>query len=128
MATSAVTHRIPGLVVGSSDVTTSQYYFVKLASTAGQVKVVTASTDSAIGVLYNKPKANGAAEVAAGGTVKVKSGGTITAGAKVGWNSTGLAEAKTTDADLYVGVALTAADSNDVFPIAWVGLSSLSTA
>ena len=83
---------LPGLTVGG-DLSGKQYMFVKLASTAGEIVAIAATTDTAIGVLLDAPDADGEAAMVAGlGVVPVIAGtSTITAGEKVGWNTTGQA-------------------------------------
>lgn len=88
MATYGVYHTIPGLVA-TGDLSSYQYYLVKLASTAGACKVSAATTDYTIGVLQNDPGDGEAAEVAAIGIVKAKAGAATTAGVFQMANSTG---------------------------------------
>lgn len=97
---------IPALIVGG-DVSSSQYHFVKAASTADTVIAVAASTDVVLGVLQDAPDASGEAAMVAGLGVTVIVAGTslISFGNKLGPNSTG--EAQTGVANL-VGIALEA--------------------
>lgn len=118
MASDHVTFTLGNLTVGS-DTTTSRYLLVKVASTAGQVKVSDAVTDKCLGVLYNEPKSGQAAEIAAGGVVKIKAGGSVTFGAYVGPHTNGTIVAKTTDGNKAVGLALQAADSGDIIDVLW---------
>lgn len=113
---------LPGLTVGG-DLSSSQYHFVKAASTAGEIIAVAASTDVALGVLLDAPDADGeAATVVGQGVVPVVAGtSTITYGERVGYNSTG--EAVDGNA-LLIGVALEAAGaSGDEIKVLISGLS-----
>ncbi len=66
-----------------ADLSTKQYYGVKLNST-GQAILCTAAGENVYGVLQNKPAAAGrAAEVAVGGTCRAIAGGVIQPGATV---------------------------------------------
>ena len=104
------------------------YTFVKLVITSGiqYVTPVTATTDAAIGVIYNCPDASGTADVVAinqAGSYKVTAGGSISAGAFVTYNSSGqiVAATQTTAGSQptvrVVGIATTAAVSGQVIPI-----------
>lgn len=83
---------LPGLTVGG-DISAKQYHFVKLASTAGEIVAIAATTDSAVGILQDAPDADGEAAMVAGLGVSVVIAGTstITAGADLGWDTTGRA-------------------------------------
>jgi len=83
---------IPGLVVVGT-LASKQFHFVKMASTAGTVVALTASTNLVIGILQDKPSAAGeAATVAAVGVSLVVAGTSlITKGALLTPNSTGQA-------------------------------------
>ncbi len=118
MAYDHVTLRIPGLKAGA-DLSGNQFYAVKPASTAGEVVAVGAVDDDCIGILYNAPEDGEAAEVAAGGILKGKAGGSIAAGKPLGFNTTGKLVQSTTDQRQLVGYAVEAADADDVFPFVW---------
>lgn len=109
---------IPGFVA-TGDLSSSQYKLVKLASTAGAVKVCSAATDVSIGVLYNEPASGEAALVAHGGVVKMLSEASVTAGAYVAPSTTGRAKVTTTGNDDVVGIALTAGDAGDIISVLW---------
>ena len=83
---------LPALTVGG-DLSSYQYHFVKLASTAGEIVNLAATTDTVIGILQDAPDASGeAAMVAAIGVSLVVAGtSTITAGASLTPDSTGRA-------------------------------------
>lgn len=78
---------LPGLLAGA-DLSSAQFHWVKLASTAGEVVACNATTDHAIGILQNDPTDGQAAEVRVLGVSKLVGGGSISAGNDVGWNST----------------------------------------
>lgn len=108
-------------LVATGDLSSNQFYLVKAASTAGAVKVVAASTDVPIGVLYNKPTSGQAAEVVAGGIVKCVFGGTVTYGTHlyVGPNSTGQVVAKSSANDVVCGVVIETGASGEIHPVNW---------
>lgn len=110
---------LPGLLAGA-DLSSSQYYAVKLASTAGEVVVATATTDTQIGLIQNDPADGEAAEVAAWGVAIGKAGGSITAAQFVNALSTGTLQGTAGGAsgtERVVGIALEAASSGDEFPV-----------
>ena len=81
---------IPTGLMASGDLSAKQYHVVKMASTAGRVVAVNATTDTAIGVLQNDPTDGQAALVAGLGYVKAVSGTSVlAAGTAVGFNTTG---------------------------------------
>lgn len=108
-------------LVATGDLSSNQYYLVKAASTAGTVKVVSATTDVPLGVLYNKPTDGNAAEVVAGGIMKCVFGGTVTYGTHlyVGPNSTGQVVAKSTKDDVVCGIVIETGASGEIHPINW---------
>ena len=81
---------IPGLTV-NSDLSSWQYKPVKFGSTADTVIAVSASTDTAVGVLFDAPDAAGmpATVIYAGITPMIAGTSAITAGQLVGFDSTG---------------------------------------
>lgn len=93
MAIENVQGTIPGLHAGADYSSSGQYKWVKFDSTVEEVKVVSATTDVAIGVLQDNPKSGQAARVANRGETKVIAGTSASwvAGGPVGWNSTGQA-------------------------------------
>ena len=115
---------IPGLLAGAA-LTTKQYYFVKLASTAGEVVTCDATTDVAIGVLQNNPADGEPAEVRALGVTKVVCSSTaVTAGSLIGWNAEGQAENRTQTGSRFAGVALAASSTDgDITSILLTGVS-----
>lgn len=104
------------LKANSTGLASSQYLFVKLASTAGRVVAPgtlnsTTNPGTFLGVLMNKPAGLEEVEFAYAGIVKVIAAtSTIAIGDRVYSNSTGRAtDAGTTDNGFYVGRALEAA-------------------
>ena len=98
------------------------YTVVKLSN--GKVVPVAATTDPAIGVLYNCPTAAGNADVLSlnqQGSGKIVAGGAITAGQYITFNATGQAVAATQSTAgaqptvQVIGRALEAAASGQVF-------------
>jgi len=99
------------------DLSTKQFYIVKLDTDQTKVDLCAAATSFIIGTLVNAPKINEVAEVAmrhGGGTAKVKCGGSITAGNDLTSDSAGKAVATTTPGDEVFGRALQDGDTNDV--------------
>ena len=106
---------IPGLDAGAN-LSAAQYKLVKLASTARQVILAAAKTDTVIGVLMNDPSAQGQpAEVACIGVVKLVAEASVSAGVNLVSNSTGQAQGSSTTDDDSFGVAITAStDAGDL--------------
>lgn len=105
-------------VPANTDLSTKQYYFVKLTNSSGTGRAALAGDgDHAIGVLQNKPDAaNEVATVAFSGISKVVAGGTITAGQYVASDTNGAAVVAATG-DIVIGVAMLSADSADLVPV-----------
>lgn len=120
---------IPGLTANSTGLASSQFLFVKLASTAGKVVAAgtlnsTTNPGTYIGVLMNAPAGGEEVEFADEGVVKVIAAtSTIAIGDRVYSNSTGKAtDAGTSDNGFFAGRALeAAAAANDIITIALVG-------
>jgi hypothetical protein len=116
---------IPGLTANSTGLSSSQFLFGKLASTAGKVVAPgtlnsTTNPGTYLGVIMNAPGAAEEVEFADEGIVKVIAAtSTIVIGDRVYSNSTGKAtDAGTTDNGFFVGRALTAsAAANDIITI-----------
>lgn len=116
--------QVPGLLAGEN-LAAKQFYFVKLASTAGEVVVCNATTDVALGVLQNAPADGEPAEVRAVGVTKVVCGSTaVTAGALVGWNAESQANVRTATGSRFAGVAIEASSADgDIIPMLLTGVS-----
>ena len=95
-------------VVASQDLTGHMFKAVDLAGG------VAASTALAMGILRNKAFTGDHATVAYKGQMKAYAGAAIASGAQVGVTASGFLITVTTSA--YVGVALAAAASGDIFP------------
>lgn len=110
--------KIPGLLAGAS-LTAKQFYFVKMASTAGEVVVCNATTDHAIGVLQNAPADGEPAEICAIGVTKVVCSSTaVTAGSDIGWNAEGQANNRSAAGSRSAGTALvTSTTDGDIVEI-----------
>lgn len=104
---------IPGFTftrVAGADLSSSQYYFVKL-STTDTVIACAAATDVPIGILQNAPTSGQEATIMVTGISKVSSNAALTIGNLIGTSGDGQADAKTagTDTTEYVvGVVLEA--------------------
>jgi len=108
MAFEGVQIKIPGLLAGA-DLSSKQYYFVELGSTAGTVTVCDAVTDRPIGVLQNAPKSGEPAEICGLGVTKVNSDAALSVGNQIGTAADGQAAAYApgTDTTKYiVGVVI----------------------
>lgn len=111
---------VPGLLAGA-DLSTKQFYCVKMSSTDNQVALCDTQGQPFIGVLQNKPNASGeAAEVMALGISKVECGEALTAGQYWGTDANGAAvsiETTNTGADLSdfaMGVVIEGAGSGEL--------------
>lgn len=114
---------IPGLVA-AADLSSSQFKAVKLASTANQVKAVSASTDEIIGILQNAPESGEEAEVACQGIVKALVEASVSAGNFLGPSATGRLTVAETDDDVNIGYALegSTTSAGDIVKVLLVGL------
>lgn len=120
---------LTGLVANSTGLATSQFYAVKLASTAGKAVasgVLNTTTGPAafVGVLQNAPGGGEEVEFAFRGVCKMKvATSTIAIGDRVGVNSTGLGtDAGVTDNIFHIGRALTASAAvNDIITVCLYG-------
>lgn len=90
MAISGNYNTIPGLLAGAN-LSSSQFKVVKYASTAGEVVAATSATSLIAGVLMNEPADGEIAEVACAGVAKVLMTADISAGERLGINSSGYA-------------------------------------
>lgn len=103
MAYEAPLFTVPGLEA-SGDLSSNQYYAVKVSTTDKRVSVASVDGEVVLGVLQNKPAAAGAAaEVVALGVTKVVAGEALTAGDFWGTDANGKAVKKdstNTGADL----------------------------
>ena len=104
---------IPGFTftrVAGADLSSSQYYYVKL-STTNTVIACAAATDVPIGILQNAPTSGQEAEIMGTGISKVSSNAALSIGNLIGTSSDGQADAKTAGSDTteyVVGVVLVA--------------------
>lgn len=112
-------------LTANADLSSNQFFFVKLASTAGKVVApgtlnTTTSAAAIIGVLGNKPASGEEVEFIYDGVVKVVANtSTIAIGDRVYSNTTGKAtDAGATDNGFFVGRAVTAsAAANDIITV-----------
>jgi hypothetical protein len=107
MTTNTEGYTLPGFVA-SATLAAAQFKIVKLASTAGQVKLAAAATDPIVGVLNNNPGAAEAAEIQYTGVAKVLAETSVGIGDLVAASSTGRAKTTTTGNDKVLGRALDA--------------------
>lgn len=97
-----------------ADLSSKQYYFVKIDSSTGKAVVCAAATDKPVGVLQNNPTSGQAAEIVVMGLTKVSSDAGLTIGNLIGTSGDGQADAKTpgTDTTEYVVGTVITATSN----------------
>ena len=112
---------IPGLLAGA-DLSDSQFLAVKLASTAGEVVVVNATTDVAIGILQNAPEDTEPAEIRILGVSKMKMAVTVDQGDVLGWNTTGQGTSRANGGSRAFGHAVeTSVDAGDISTVLLTG-------
>lgn len=121
-------------VTAGADLSSKQFTWVKLASTAGKVvsagvlNSTTALTLQAVGILMNAPASGEEAEVAYDGIAKLKvATSTLIIGDHVGCNSTSLGnEAARTDNTPFLATAMQAsAAANDLVQVLLNGGSNI---
>jgi hypothetical protein len=95
-------------LTAAADLSAAQFKAVKLASTAGQVKVCSSTSDISMGILQNDPPAGDPAAVAAIGESKAVMAANVAMGAWLIPNSTGQLKGTTTANKAIVGIALEA--------------------
>ena len=134
MAYAGEYNSFPNLKANSTGLASSQFTFVKLASTAGHVvaagvlNTTTALTLGPLGILQNAPAGNEEAEVAFSGIVKLKvATSTLIVGDHIGPNSTSLgAEKARSDNQPFAAVALApSAAANDIVTVLLNGGSNI---
>ena len=106
-----------GTLTAAADLSSKQYYFVKLAS-ATTVNVCSAVTDLPIGILQNNPESGEQAVVQIFGISKVVADGTIAAARWLGTSADSQAAGITpgSDTTVYVmGQAIQAASAGETF-------------
>jgi len=116
--------------IAGADLTDKENLFVKLTG-EHTVNVCNSAADAPIGVLtdYYRAEQGQSVTVAIGGTVRVKAGGAINAGAWVGTDDNGKAVAKTADGDVVRGIALEAASADgDIIEVFLIGPFTLRVA
>lgn len=82
------------------NLSTKQFYFMKMSGTGQQVTTCTAATDIPVGVLQNKPAAAGrAAKLVVCGPTKISADAALTVGTLIGTSADGQADPKTAGTD-----------------------------
>ena len=115
MAYENVTETIPG-VVAAADLSAKQHTFV-LIDTNGKVAANTVSGGPVVGVLQDKPNADGkAASVGVAGVTKLVAGGTVASGAKVMSHTDGTGILCTAGL-FFAGIVLIGADAGEVMTV-----------
>lgn len=99
-------------LVAAASLASHQYKPVKL-NTTGQVALVAAATDKAIGILQNDPAAGAPCRIIVSGESRgIVGTSAVNEGASLGYNSTGLLVPTTTDNTWTIGVAISAAGTS----------------
>lgn len=108
--------------IADSDLSAKQFFVVKVSG-VNKVDLNDSATGKVLGILQNKPSADGqAAEVCIFGPTKGKIGtGGCSAGAYLGFDTSGQLVAKTSDKDLVAAYALETAVAGDIAEIFWFG-------
>lgn len=101
----------------NADLSANQFYAVKLGSN-GKLALCGAG-EAAMGILQDKPVADGFGTVMTVGVTKAKAGGTIAAGAMVMSNAAGKM-VTATGTNAVVGLAMSAAADGDIFSVLMV--------
>lgn len=114
---------IPGrritVICGASSLASHKYKFVKL-HTDGTAILTAGTSDNPYGILQNNPGVGGECEVMRDGVSKLVAGGSVSIGNIIGTDGSGqgVAYAYGTDTTKFmVGVALSAADSGQLFTV-----------
>ena len=100
--------------VAGADLSAKQYYMIKL-SADDTVVICAAATDVPVGILQNEPASGEVAEVLIGGKGKCVASAAIAAGALIGTDASGKADAKVpgTDTTNYIVGQVTKASAAD---------------
>lgn len=100
-------YEIPGFTLGTrpagADLTTKQYFFVKLNSSENAV--LAGDGEFAIGALQNKPDSGQAAQIMIDGVTKILCGGSVTGGGPVASDAAGKC-VNAAGGDVVLGTAL----------------------
>ena len=113
-----------GTLTAAADLSTKQYYFVKLAS-ATTVAVCSGVTDKPIGVLQNAPGSGETAEVCFFGVSKVVADQALAAGDIIATSADGQADTPPAGATTYVaGQAITAVSNAGEVATAFINIGN----
>lgn len=123
MAVSGEYISIPGLKA-SATLAAKQYYAVKLASTAHEVVVCSASDQECIGIVQNDPAAGEVAVVACLGIAKAAVEASVSAGDYLGPSATGRLKAVTADNTSIIAYAMEGATTSaaDIIKVQVLGI------
>ncbi len=105
------------ITCGATSLAGKLHYLMKL-HTDGTLVLAAAASDKIIGVLREEAVVGDPATVQYGGIGKVIAGGTVAPGDLLTSDGSGKAIATTSTGNRIVGIALTAADANDIFSFA----------
>lgn len=101
-----------------ADLSAKLYYLAKI-DTDGDIILASAGTDHVIGVIRESAAENKPVTVSFGAMGKCIAGGTIAPGDKLTSDGNGKAVATTSAGNRYFGIALMAADANEIFSFAF---------
>ena len=105
------------------DLSNSQYRFVELNTTTGQVDLTDAVGEYAIGVLQNDPSSGFPAKIMKDGITKIYADGTITRGIYITPSATGGGISGNASGAIVVrGLSMTAANSGEIFDMLLIEL------
>lgn len=101
---------------GSVDLTGKLHYLIKL-HTDGTALLAAAASDKIVGVLREENVVGKGVTVQFGGVAKVIAGGTVAPGDLITSDGDGKGIATTSAGNRIIGVALSAADANEIFSV-----------
>ena len=110
--------------LAGADLSAKQYYAVKISTTDQTVTLATATTDDAL-ILLNDPESGEAAHVCTGGRCKAKIGGTVDSGQKLGPDTDGMLNVRTTAGDKFCAVAREDGVDGDIIDVEVFPFSSI---
>ena len=110
----------------NADLSSYQFYVVKMAAD-NTVDVCSGATDKPIGILQNKPTSGQIARVRVMGVSRFIIGaGGVAYGNRVGTAATGKGIVKSTNKDMYFGIALAAGNADEIGTVLLYPVRSLS--
>lgn len=99
-----------------ADLSEKLHYIARMGSD-GDIELGAAASDKLLGVIRETNVADHPVTVQFGGVGKVIAGGTVTPGDLITSDGNGKGIATTSSGNRIIGIAMTAADSNDIFSV-----------